>query len=379
MKSRIANWTAVPRARDEVDVTSEDSFPASDPPSWTPIVGIGPPCRVGRSGGVNARAAGEETPVLARAVLHPTDYSGASQCAFEIACRLAPGGRVTVLHVPEPPHVRFGMARPPPLPSGYCGAWESQLGLVRSADPTVRVDHRLEEGNPATEIVRVAGDPAHDLIVMGAGQHGGLWRAFAGSISRAVARKARCPVVRVTVPRERPHPSTPRRVLFATDSWEPDDYSLGLAHSLALDGGEELFALSVRTATQSEPDGYGAAGRRPARVPGIRSLVRVGSLVEEVLRMAHHLRPTVLVMGTRGRTGIGELFDPARAVRRAAACPVLSVHLPSRKGREVVGWHRGVATGGARDVGTGSEGGRDRPARRGHGREVAGAAFRPAA
>lgn len=96
--------------------------------------------------------------------------------------------------------------------------------------------------------------------------------------------------------------------------------------------GRGTVVLPVRTATQSEPGSFGPAKRRLAAcVPRARSPVRAGSFVEEVLRIAHDLRPAVVVMRTRARTGIGELCDPPGAVRRAADPVVLSVHLPTRE------------------------------------------------
>ncbi|HVK09408.1 MAG TPA: hypothetical protein VM597_11590 [Gemmataceae bacterium] len=89
MNNVVAKRGTVIRERDIVDVTSEDSFPASDPPSWTPIVGTGPPCRVGSGPRVVAPAALDEESARRFAVLHPTDHSEASRGAFQIACLLA--------------------------------------------------------------------------------------------------------------------------------------------------------------------------------------------------------------------------------------------------------------------------------------------------
>jgi universal stress protein A len=134
-------------------------------------------------------------------ILHPTDFSPRSEHAFHLACSLARdhGGRVIVLHVAEPPVVGYGGAITPP-PEGDWKALEAQLRRVQAPGARVPVEHRLEEGDPVAEILRVAREGNCDLIVMGTHGRTGLAHLLMGSVAERVVRKATCAVLVVKSP-----------------------------------------------------------------------------------------------------------------------------------------------------------------------------------
>ncbi len=134
-------------------------------------------------------------------ILHPTDFSERSAHAFRLACALARdhGASVLVLHV-KAPLVIYGeglMAEPPP---GYTEGLRAQLKSVQAHDPRVVLEHKLVEGEPAEEILRVAREAGCDLIVLGTHGRTGLRRLLMGSVAEVVVRKAECPVLTVKTP-----------------------------------------------------------------------------------------------------------------------------------------------------------------------------------
>jgi nucleotide-binding universal stress UspA family protein len=138
-----------------------------------------------------------------RTILHPTDFSERSGYAFQLACALARdyGARLIVLHVAEPPVIPYGgVMTPPPPPRDSWRALEEQLHRIQAPEPTVHVEHRLEEGGPVAEILRVARETTADLIVMGTHGRTGLGRLLMGSVAEQVVRKAPCPVLTVKTP-----------------------------------------------------------------------------------------------------------------------------------------------------------------------------------
>jgi len=136
-------------------------------------------------------------------ILHPTDFSENSQPAFQTACALARDYQATlvILHVMMPSVSPLLEAAPPdPLKSAESQGSLVQLPWPQPASPQVRVEHRVAEGDPAQEVLRLSQALSCDLVVMGTHGKTGLGRLLTGSVAEEVLRKARCPVLVVRTP-----------------------------------------------------------------------------------------------------------------------------------------------------------------------------------
>jgi universal stress protein A len=151
-------------------------------------------------------AAGDSTVWSIRTILCATDLSDSSWRVLDLAAALArdQGARLVVLHVPvPPPFVRPGeLAKILRQPGGYRRELEEQLHRFRPPGLGGRIDYRLEEGDPAVEILRAAEDAGCDLIVMGTHGRTGLDHLLMGSVAEKVVRRACCPVLTVRIPPE---------------------------------------------------------------------------------------------------------------------------------------------------------------------------------
>lgn len=134
-------------------------------------------------------------------VLVPVDFSEFSKEALEAAKSIAElrGAEITVLHVMVEPQAS--------VPYEVYIDWQKVKGEIRadaekllakmvaSNGAAAKAAKRLEWGEPASTIARVAKEGSFDLIVMATHGRTGLSRLFLGSVAEGVIRHAPCPVL----------------------------------------------------------------------------------------------------------------------------------------------------------------------------------------
>ncbi|HEV8321006.1 MAG TPA: universal stress protein [Myxococcota bacterium] len=141
-------------------------------------------------------------------ILVPVDFSTGAEAAFEYARFLAEtfGAAIDVLHVVEPPRysgvdlmltVAGSTYASLPDLTRALAAREMEAFVAAHGAAAGPLRARLEVGEPATVIARLAASDAYDLVVMGTHGRTGMAHFLMGSVAENVVRRAPCPVVTV--------------------------------------------------------------------------------------------------------------------------------------------------------------------------------------
>jgi nucleotide-binding universal stress UspA family protein len=143
---------------------------------------------------------------MTRRILHPSDFSAASNAAFKKAIEMAKASRAELLivHVINPvvPVAGEGYVSPKmyeDLAASTRGWARKQLDrlLVKAKKSGVRGKGVLAEGAAHEQIARVAKTKRADLVVMGTHGRSGFAKLFLGSVAGRVVTAAPCPVLTV--------------------------------------------------------------------------------------------------------------------------------------------------------------------------------------
>jgi nucleotide-binding universal stress UspA family protein len=141
-----------------------------------------------------------------RRILHPSDFSGASNKAFAKAVEMAKSNRaeLLVVHVlaPAVPMVGDGYISPKIYEDleASARAWgQKRLNrlLAKARTGGARAKGMLLEGVPHEQIVRAARSRKASLIVIGTHGRTGLAKFVLGSVAGRVLATAPCPVLTV--------------------------------------------------------------------------------------------------------------------------------------------------------------------------------------
>jgi len=285
-------------------------------------------------------------------ILVPTDFSETADHALAQAVELAAqhGSRLELLHIVEP----YG--EPPP----------SMMAVVR--DYMDELEHDAEQTLAAkAEAIRADGiDVRHstshhvspfeaiaekvegmepDLVVMGTHGRRGFKRLILGSVAEKILRSV--PVNALTMSLEAPVVKRDRgftRILVPVDFSDNSKRALDAAFSLLADDGTlhvvhivespiypTFYPGPVVVPERADPEFTGKVREHLDRwLDGRKAelTIREGGPSHKILDVGGEIKPKLVVMGTRGLTGLSHVLlgSVTEQVVRRAPVPVLTVH-----------------------------------------------------
>jgi nucleotide-binding universal stress UspA family protein len=259
-------------------------------------------------------------------ILAATDFSTRSQRAVRRAGLLArdTGAELTLVHVTDDDQPSDLVA----LESREAKRiLDEQIGAIAELHG-LRVQALVVGGDPFDGILRAAASMKADLVVMGTHRKQLLRDIIVGTTIERVIRAGPFPVLMVNGEVDRPY----RTALAAVDLSEASVDAVKTGMALGLPGGDRLTLLHAFVPLAKDKMVYAGLSRETIHAyvaderlragkelaafleanglqdrPG---LIRVeeGTPFEVIARTVDHSRPDVLIMGTRGRSGLAKVL-----------------------------------------------------------------------
>jgi nucleotide-binding universal stress UspA family protein len=152
-------------------------------------------------------------PTTPTRILVPVDLTEGSRAIIDYAVQLARpfNASIEVMHAWEPPQyvapdllVAAPGWNPQSLEKTALEAARKELdALIAPIQAPQPITLRLEVGEAATAVIRVAETGGFDMIVMGTHGRRGLPRLLLGSVAQKIIARAHCPVLTLHVPQEK--------------------------------------------------------------------------------------------------------------------------------------------------------------------------------
>lgn len=279
-----------------------------------------------------------------------TDFSKHADRALDHACALASvlGAGVEIFTSAYVPPYLLGA-----IATGLTPNWlqEGRDRASRQLDALgatlvargVKVSSSSSTDEPSIAICARADEIGADLIATGTRGHTGVAHAVFGSVAERVARFAHSPVL--TAHAESPGPGAYRRVLVPIDFSPDADLALAWARLLVektggtlivqhscempalLSGSAEVARASIERSMEISAREKLEAVRQAMTGCDAETIVSHGRAEAAILEAAEGANADLIVMGTRGRTGMAHVLLGSTAARvlRRSHLPVVTL------------------------------------------------------
>jgi len=222
-------------------------------------------------------------------------------------------------------------------------SWKRRFTELFVSKGRIDIEYQIREGEPSSEILRMAHEAGVDVIVMGTHGRTGLRRLLAGSVAASVLREARCPVMALHSHQGRCLSNNIQVILHPIAISARWEYTLRSACMLAANLNARLVIVHISPRSvlidgsltpQIESRFYQPfleEARKQVEGSGLKYPADIrlswGNVTDEILSMAKQVGCDLIVMGTHARSCPGHLLmgSVAESVLHRTNYPVLLI------------------------------------------------------